>query len=229
MIFNWRQILTLSLLILGLAGAGWGFLDNLAEGNTFAEVAPGELYGDTHFGQTFVASYPGLYRIEVVVSSYGRHNNHEIIFHLKQDLDSPVDLVRATLKAGDVRDGRWHTFSFPPIPDSAGRSFYFYLESPESRPGDAITIMGREGDPYPSGQGFISGQPLLGDMAFRIYYRMTLWQKLDMVLDKLTDHKPSVWGNKHFYILLATLYVLFLGALLWQVSARPISGEESGE
>lgn len=221
------QIFALSVFVVSLALAGWSFLDRvtLNEGNRLAQVSPGELYGGAHFGQTFVASHPDLFRIEVVMSTYGRRNTHNVIFHLKEDVASQTDLVSITLNANDVRDEAWQSFSFPPMPDSAGKSFYFYLESPESEPGNAVTVMGREGNPYPGGQAFVSGQPVPGDMAFRVNYAISWQQKIELVLEGLTANKPSIWGSRCFYILLAVLYVILLGALLWQISGAVFSEE----
>ena len=214
------QFFTLSVFIVGLVVAGWAFLNQvtLHEGNNLAQVSPGELYGDAQFGQTFVASHSDLFRIDVVMSTYGRRNTHDVIFHLKEDMASPTDLVSITLNASKVRDQAWQSFTFPPISDSAGKAYYFYLESPESEPGDAVTVMGREGDPYPEGQAFVNGQPAPGDMAFRAIYKITWQQKIDLVLEGLTANKPSILGSRGFYILITALYVILLGALLWHIS-----------
>lgn len=212
------QFLILSTFAIGLAIAGWIFLGGVAEGNSIAHGAPGELQSDVQFGQTFVASHPDLYRIDVMMSTYGRRNTHDVIFHLKEGLDAQTDILSITFNASDVRDERWQSFTFPPIPDSAGRSFYFYLESPASELGNAVSVMGRNDDLYPGGQGFINNHPTPGDMTFRIFYRMSLKQKTNWVLESLSAHKPSVWGSKKFYTLLAILYVLLLGTLLWQIS-----------
>ena len=153
-----------------------------------------------------------------MMSTYNRRNTHDVTFHLKEDLNAQTDILTITFNASDVRDGAWRSFAFPPISDSAGRSFYFYLESPESEPGNAVSVMGRNDDRYPWGQGFINGHPTPGDMTFRIFYRMSLEQKINWVLESLAANKPSVWGNENFYVLLAVLYALLLGALLWQAS-----------
>jgi hypothetical protein len=201
-----------------LALAGWAVFSLADEGNDFALASPGELYGQTRYGQTFVASYPNLYRIDVVMSTYDRRNTKDVIFHLKQNLDAQTDIFSITLDAGDVKDKAWQSFTFVPLSDSMGQLYYLYLESPESERGDAITVMGREGDPYPSGQGYINDQPFPGDMAFRVYYKVNPIQKVNMVLESLAAKKPTVWGSKNLYIFLVALYVLLLGALLWQIN-----------
>jgi hypothetical protein len=224
------QIVTLGVFAAGLALAGWCFFNHVAEGNPIAVGSPGELDGNTQFGQTFVASYADLYRIDVMMSTYGRHNTHDVVFHLKEDLTFQADLVSMTFSASQVRDKTWQSFTFPPISDSAGRSFYFFLESPTSEPGNAVTVMGKEGDPYLSGQGFINHHPASADMAFRIYHRMTMGQKVNMVLESLAANKPSIWGKGIFYLTLAVLYILLLGTLLYKTgSVEFLKGEEDDQ
>ncbi len=213
--------------MVGLALAGWSFWDKvtLHEGNNFATVSPGEMYGDNRFGQTFVACCADLYRIDIVMSTYGRRNTKDVVFRLKEGLTAQPDMVSLQFNASKVIDEAWYSFVFPPISDSIGKEFYFYLESPASEPGNAITVMGQEGDPYSDGQAFINGQPAPGDVAFRAHYRTTGQQKADLILKGLTANKPSVFGDPNYYIILAVAYVLLLGALLWQISAAVFSDE----
>ena len=209
----------MGILVIGLALAGWAVFNLGDEGNDFAIASPGELYGNVRFGQTFVASYSDLYRIDVVMSTYGRRNTQSVVFHLKEGLDAEVDIVTMPFDASDVRDEAWRSFIFPPLPDSAGQWYYLYLESPESEPGNAITVMGREGDPYLSGQGYINDHPVAADMAFRVYYKVNPVQKINIVLRSLAANKPAVWGSKYLYVFLGALYVLLVGALIWEIGS----------
>lgn len=43
------------------------------------------------------------------------------------------------------------------------------------------------------------------------------------LLDRLADNKPSIWGNKAFYVILALLYVTLLSLLLYQIINLPNS------
>lgn len=212
------RIIVLGVFAICLALAGWAVFSLGDEGNNSAIASPGELHGNTHFGQTFVASYPNLYRIDVVMSTTGRRSTQDVLFHLKQSLDAQADVVRITFNASDVRDEAWQSFTFPPLSDSMGQLYYLYLESPESEPGSAVTVMGREGDPYPSGQGYINEHPVAGDMAFRVYYKVNPVQKINIVLESLAANKPTLLGSKYLYILLVAVYVLLVGALIWGIS-----------
>lgn len=44
------------------------------------------------------------------------------------------------------------------------------------------------------------------------------------LLERLAEDKPSLWGNRYFYVTLGVLYVLLLGILLRQVSK--LSGQD---
>jgi hypothetical protein len=219
MILRRGRILVLGLFVFCLVLAGWAIFSLGDEGNEFALASPEELYGERQFGQSFVASYPDLYRIDIQMSTYDRRNTHEVVFHLKNGPDADVDVVTIPFHAGDVKDKRWRSFEFPPLPNSEGQLYYLYLESPGSKPGDAITVMGREGDPYPAGQAYVGGQPFPGDMAFRVYYSVGPVQKMDMVLSSLAANKPAVWGSEYHYAFLVVVYVLLVGALIWEIGS----------
>jgi hypothetical protein len=223
------QLFVLGLLIIGLAVSAWIISNAAAEGNPFGAGSPGELVGDVQFGQTFVAAYPDLCRIDVMLSADGGPNTHQVILHLREDVHDQADILSVPLDVPAVKDGAWQSFTFPPLPDSAGRSLYFYLEAPASQPGDALSVMGSDGDPYRWGQGFINRQPASGDMTFRVYYQMGLVQKIGLVTARLAANKPAIWGRGGFYLVLVVGYVLLLGALLWKTSsAQSLKGEGDG-
>lgn len=169
-----------------------------------------EIKGDLAIGQTFLAPVDGLQRIDVVLRTYGRRNTHDVTFYLKQSLDSPEVIYQETFDASEIRNNSWRTFEFPPIPDSAGRTFFFYFASPDSVKGDAITVGGALGDLYNGGNAYLGPVPADADMAFRTYYGLSPGEKLAILGERLVENKPSVWSDIRFYLLLAGLYVLIL-------------------
>ncbi|MFC1975734.1 hypothetical protein ACFLXQ_05000 [Chloroflexota bacterium] len=173
-----------------------------------------EIKGDFTIGQTFLAPENDLHRIDVLFRTYGRRNTHEVTFYLKPSLDSPDIITQETFNASEVGDNRWHTFEFPPIPDSAGKMFYFYFASPESVLGDAITVGGGEGDFYNGGGAFAFSMPANADLAFRTFYGLSPNEKLSTLGKRLIEDKPSIWGDVRFYILLVMLYILIMGRIL---------------
>lgn len=169
-----------------------------------------EIKGNLTIGQTFLAPLDGLQRIDVVLRTYGRPNTHDVTFYLKQSPDSPEVIYQETFNASEVWDNQWRTFEFPPIPDSAGKTFFFYLASGDSVAGDAITVGGGLGDLYNGGSAYFGPVPAEGDLAFRTYYGLSFKEKLSILEKRLVEDKPSIWGDIRFYIVLLVLYGLIL-------------------
>lgn len=168
-----------------------------------------EIRGDLIIGQTFLAPVDNLQRIDVILRNYGRQNTHDVTFYLKQSPDSPKVLYQETFNASEItRSNQWRTFEFPPILNSAGKSYFFYFVSPDSVAGDAITVGGGLGDLYKDGSAYLGPVPARGDLAFRTYYGLSTSEKLSMLAQRLVENKPSIWGDIRFYILLLVLYGL---------------------
>ena len=131
----------------------------------------GELYGKITYGQTFVAHYRNLYRIDVMMATYGRENHLPVIFHLRRGLPEEVnqDIVTLKVQAPAIADDAYHSFVFPAIPDSQGQKFYFYFESPRSMPGDAFTFWATPDNVYLEGTRTVNHQPVPGDLCFVAY------------------------------------------------------------
>jgi hypothetical protein len=129
-----------------------------------------EIQGNITVGQTFLAPYSNLEAIEIGFGTYKRVNTKEVIFHLRSAPSSSTDIYTINLSADKIRNYDFHRFSFDPIKDSKGRSFYFFIESPNSTPGNAITICYNKEDAYKEGQAYENGLPLTGDLAFRTLF-----------------------------------------------------------
>jgi hypothetical protein len=192
------------------------------EGQIFNHGTPTEIQeikGDRIIGQTFVAPLPGLDRIDVLLFDRGRRNTHPVTFHLRQGVNSSDDLLSITFNASEVRGETWHTFAFPPVPDSGGKAYFFYFSSPDSGAGDAIAVGGVEGNLYSPGTAYLYATPANADLAFRTYYSgITLSQKVEKLAERMTEHKPFPLGNKYFYVLLALVYLILVTALTWKIT-----------
>jgi hypothetical protein len=199
------------------------------EGQTLYYAPPAEIQevkGEKTIGQTFVAPLPGLHRVDVMLFGRGRQNTHDVIFHLRQGLDSTTDIVSITFNASAVKGREWYTFDFPPLPDSANKTYYFYFSSPESADGDAIAVGGIQVDLYPGGEAYFGSTPTKADAAFRTYYSgVTLPQKAERLLERLVENKPFLWGYKYFYVFVVIAYLVLVAALVWQLG-RLVLGQE---
>lgn len=191
-------------------------------------VPAGEIRGTITIGQTFTAPYNGLHRIDVMMATYARQNTQDVIFHLWQSPEEEVDLVEIVVKASEIEDNTFRPFIFDPIRDSAGRSYYFFFESPLSVPDDAVTIWGSFEDRYPNGQDFRNHQRGAGDLTFLTYYRPGLLERADILLDRLAENKPLFWGDRRFYALLGLLY-LSVFAFFWVAVAGQLADHEKDE
>ena len=134
------------------------------------EVTAGEIYGSQTVGQTFVARCDNLSRILVFLATHARRNEGEVIFHLRRR-GAEADIYTERFAAADVEDLHWRRFDFPPVPDSAGKEFYFFLEGIGTAPGQAITVMASQSDGYAEGALMRGHIPQKGDLVFRTYCR----------------------------------------------------------
>lgn len=213
-----KQIVNLIILLLisgGLALIVITGFDNLGHAGQIVnyenlDMTGLEIQGDFILGQTFLAPRDGLQRIDVMLRTYERQNTHDVTVYLKQSPDSPEVLYQETFNAATVWNNRWRRFEFPPIPDSAGKTYFFYLASPDSVAGDAISVGGATGDFYDHGITYLAIGPAQGDLAFRTYYNLSTSKKLTMLGQRLVEDKPSLWGDINFYLLLLALYGLIL-------------------
>ena len=169
-----------------------------------------EIKGNLTIGQTFTAPRNGLNRIDVVLRTFNRRNTQDVTFYLKQSIESPDIIYQETFNASGVWNNQWRTFEFSPIPDSAGKSYFFYFASPDSTAGNAITVGGAEGDFYGSGSAYLGPAVAPADLAFRTYYGLSLSEKLSILPQRIVEDKPSIWGDIRFYLLLLILYGLIL-------------------
>jgi hypothetical protein len=164
----------------------------------------GEIFGNKKVGQTFLAEANRLNRVDLFLATYARTNTKLVIFHLKERPDSARDLATQTLSARRIGNNTYHRFQFPSIPDSQGKSYYIYLESPESQPGNAITAWYKSEDFYKKGSLFINEVESKGDLAFKTAYEFPL----TAFFEGLTRNKPFPLGNLAFYLSWLILYGL---------------------
>jgi hypothetical protein len=132
----------------------------------------------------------GLNQIEVALGTFNDHPDQPVIFFLSTDISGEEILYSETFDGHTVTDYQRRSFRFPPISDSTGRTFFFYLTSPTATESTTITGRGYSDVPvdhYPAGQalGGRLGQlhPLQADVAFTAYCDLTMWQKLQAIFD----------------------------------------------
>jgi hypothetical protein len=162
--------LIISLALVGLSGCT---LDQVAARQAQATGLWDELVGGEFYGQSFVSARDNLYRIDLSTATYARTNSAPVVFHLKSSPEAGTDIVSITLPGPEIQNERPTSIKFPPLPDSGGQSYFFFIESPGGTPGNAITVYANAYDQYPHGGAYRNDQAVAGDLAFTAYSRET--------------------------------------------------------
>jgi hypothetical protein len=227
-----KQILVAGVFIsvaIGLYIIGAASLNQLAcEGQPInfrlEPTAEQQIWGERFISQSFVAPRNGLNRIDVLFQTYERPNSHDVIVSLLEILpdashpwQGPV-IFEQIFNAATLPDRSWHSFEFASIANSAGKTYLINIRSPQSTPGDAITVGGIEWNAYAPGSAFLGPVPARADIAFRACFQMTTWEKLAVLSGQLTQHRPALWGNIAFYYLSLTIYAALCLAFFWQLA-----------
>lgn len=217
------------LMMMSLSAIGYSSLRQLAcEGQpinfSLAPTAEQQIWGERIVSQSFVAPRNDLNRIDILFQTYQRQNSADVslrLLELPPDAQNPlhgVEVINFSFKASTLQDQTWRAFTFPPIPDSAGKHYLIVLQSPESSPGNAITVGGIEWDSYAPGQAFLGPVPLRADITFRTCYPMSAFDKLRILADQVTRHRPTLWGSPIFYGLILLMYGLFVSVFFWSLT-----------
>lgn len=179
------------LLLAGLLAVLWaGYLAATNRQNSRANGVTTPIAEGVAIGQTFVARYPDLAGVEAQLSTPGHvaARGATLIMHLKTAPGAATDLATSSIPPGEtISDGSWYLFSFPPIADSQGKSYYVEFTSGQSGPGNALSIFRWQSDPkYPSdpyqfGTAYINRKPQQSDLAFGVRYTpspIVAWQTM---------------------------------------------------
>ncbi|WP_376790585.1 hypothetical protein [Thermoflexus sp.] len=196
-------------LLLGifLAGAAWAAPEEGPQ-QPFANVLVGELVAGRSICQTFVARFPHLAEIRVRIGTYGRHNQGELRFVLREGEWNGRLLRVAYAEMAILRDHEEYAFTFPPVTSSAGRRFTFCLEAPGGQPGNAVAIWAADTDQYPEGEALLRGfgggeADRVQDLAFRAGYALTIPDRWVILAERLGQGKPVIlrWGAAYGLVL----------------------------
>jgi hypothetical protein len=135
-------------------------------------VAAGPLTRGHTFGQAFIAGHNGLTKIEVLVATYTASlPSGYLILHLSGYPDQQNDIASATIPAKTITDNSYVALQFSPIRNSAGKSYYFYLEARDIPSKYALTVWHSTTDVYPQGRFYIDRRPQDQDIYFRVFYQ----------------------------------------------------------
>lgn len=178
--------------------------------NSYVDVAVGQISANESIGQTFRATQSNMSRVDIRLATYGRTNEAPVILTLTgYPSGAPVRVVVAA--PGDFQDGRYHTFRFPPVRESAGREFLMTLESPEATPGNPLSSWAGNCDCYPGGVAVLNGEPQHQlDLTIRIGYWNQTAAVTRELIGRLSQYKPGFFKGGALVI----LAVLALGLVI---------------
>jgi hypothetical protein len=215
-------------IVLGVALIGGRPLRGQAPNpETQPDVMTGVLTTSQSVGQTFIPESGGLYRVDVYLSTKGQTNTGTVIFHLKRSPAAENDLATVRVNAMQIQDNQFQAFEFPPLSaTSKGETLYFYLESPSSETVRTISAWGYGADLYTGGQAIVTSGAGAGaaDLAFRVFYLPSAPERLDVVLNRLAQLKPSVLGWPGWYMGLGLVYLVLLFGLGWRLAREADDG-----
>ncbi|MDP2663487.1 MAG: hypothetical protein Q8R28_22455 [Dehalococcoidia bacterium] len=194
----------------------------------FHNQPAGEIRGPFSAGQTFYSPYAGLYRIDLLLATYTHSVSGQVNFNLTPGPKDSRKLASVTFDASTIEDNQFRAFEFTAPEDSAGRTYFFYLEAPSAQPDHAITVWTDSNNPYSDGAAYLGGQPVENDLTFIAYFRPSPWQLADMYLGRMAKGKPGLWGSESFYAFLFTAYLAVVAAFLFYIFRWVVSSDKDG-
>ncbi len=184
-------------------------------------IVAAPLLPSTAAGQSIVAEFTGLQRVEVLFATFGQTLTHgQVIFHLRETPTSTTNLVTQQVAAAEILDNSFHAFEFQPLTVPPGSELYFVVETIGMTEAHALTVRGTaDPDRYPDGAAYFHDldDHEIQDLAFRLTYTPPLNQQLRYLLDRITANKPLFFGDPRFYLGLlgSGLALLYLLAVQW--------------
>jgi len=168
----------------------------------------GEIYGKETIGQTFIANYENLWAVDILMATHRRKVAGEILFYLKRSVETPYSLAQQKVNAERIKDNRFFRYKFPKLEYSKGEKYYFYLEAPGAKPGNALTVWAHHKNRYDEGEKVVDGEKAEGDLVFRTVYNIGLNNKLKLFLHEITRAKPFPLNRSWFYLGFIGLFLL---------------------
>jgi hypothetical protein len=99
--------------------------------------------------QTFIANYPGLSQIDILLDDISSHST--VALHLRHSCNSTEDIARILVELAPNSEPEFYPFTFPKLDNSAGQEYCIVLES-ETSSDTSITVQLSIGDLYPYGE-----------------------------------------------------------------------------
>jgi hypothetical protein len=128
----------------------------------------GEILPDQPVSQTFQAQSPDLRQILLSVYTYGRVNTCNLNVRL-EELATAKLVAQRIYNCSDLKDNSPLDFSFAALADSRDRKYRLILNSSDSKPGQAVSVIFKPELNYPAGQLTVRGQVEKGGLDFDFF------------------------------------------------------------
>lgn len=136
-----------------------------------SELTLPEINGTTQVSQTFKSQCQGtIQNVELKFATFNRKNTHPVLIKLVQIATGQV-IASQVQPSSSLRDNKWFAIPLPPLKNTLDQTYRITVTSPESLPGNAISLWASTGDAYKAGQAFLDGKPTGKDITFQ--YRCT--------------------------------------------------------
>ncbi len=157
----------LSVLFLALCGCS-DFVDTTQPDSSLGLGGP--VADAQTVGQTFVARHGGLNGISILAKVDGPPGDGVAILHLRSDPTQDQDIVQSSLPLAGISNPGFYLFSFPPIPETHGKRYYFVIQAQGLPEGSSLQVGQGPVQAYDDGAMYRSDQPNGKQLAFRLHY-----------------------------------------------------------
>lgn len=228
---RWVAGVAAGLLVAAIVGCvAWAVLGQEVDVPDASSPSPSNYQGNVDaenwVGQTFVAERDNLNRISVVISAEERNDMSTVAMVLREGGPDGAVLRTVKLPIGDLPEGNpyryrvggleetWTTFAFDAIPDSAGHTYHFSLEGKYIPIQNRVRVLMMFHTKYTAGKGYVNGEARDANVVFRAHSRGQVRDYLAVLARNLTAGRWGPLGSPVFYVGLAALYLVLVGALL---------------
>jgi hypothetical protein len=167
------------------------------------------VWHENSVGQTFVSQRDNISRIEVMLGTFGRENNKDIVFSLWALTPEKELLAEERFNAAIVADNLFHAITFRPVPVTKNMEYYFQLMSPQSTPDNSICVWTNREDIYDQGAFIYNNQEAKGDLVFRVYSKRPVFKELG----RITRNYSGIFASRAF-LTAAVLIFVFIQILV---------------
>ena len=160
-------------------------------------------------GQTFIPKRGNISRIEVMLGTYGRENDRDIVFSLWELTPEKRMLTEVTFNASSIKNNLFHTVDFSSKAVSRDQAYAFELRSPQSTPDNSICVWMNRGDIYDQGAFIYNNQEAQGDLVFRVYSKRPIFKELS----RITRNYSGIFASQ-FFLMAAVLFFVLIQFLV---------------